>query len=213
MKYRNPKNLAEQLAGTGFRMIRAMISARQLVLDRYEAVERVLVRGRQSRDASAEEDGRFEESFAENCQPVGMVARPPASATVEAVVGHIGGDGANPYILATIDHRRATILDARGVTASDRDLVILYTDDCVVEIRDGKIRAGSLIGTTEQLPTWADFNDLRDFVRGQFDNITGHIHVTPAGPTTTITTSATLPSSLTPADAPVPVGTQKFEAE
>jgi hypothetical protein len=194
-------------------MLRSLISARDMVLDRIGPVERVVVRGRQSRDPTARADGEFEEMPAEQCQPIGLVARPASNATVEAIVAHVGASGTNPYTIAAIDHTRSTILDARGIGADDRGLVILYNDTDVVEIRDGKIRAGSLEGGTERLPTWADFQALRSFVRAQFDSIHGHVHVTPSGPTTTIQTADDPASLLTPADAPTPVGTQRFEAE
>lgn len=187
-----------------------MATLRQVVTDTYQSAERVLVRGRTTTDHSAQEDGQFDEVVAETCHPIGVIARPASNATVAAVVLNAGADSTNPYMIGAQDSTRKLVIDARGIAS---DVTILYNTTDVVEIRDGKIRAGSLGGATDRLPTWADFNALRDFVRDQFDSVSGHVHVTPAGPTTTITTSGTPATAVAPADAPAPAGTQRFEAE
>lgn len=199
--YRTPRTSAAGMAGTGARMLRGLLSVRALVADAYEAAERVLVRGRSSADPNAAADGQFDESAAETCQPVGVVARAASNAEVAAVVANVGGDGTNPYVLGTVDGTRALIIDARGIQA---DVTIVYNSTDVIELREGKIRLGSVGGTTAPLPTMDDFQALRSWVLAQFEETTGHVHATPAGLTTTVTAVGL---------APAVVGTQRVEVE
>lgn len=67
-------------------------------------------------------------------------------------------------------------------------------------------------GVATKLPTLADLNALKSYVNAQLSTTGGHIHATPSGPTTTITTVA---SAGTPPThpAPNPTGTTVLESE
>lgn len=207
MTYRAPRSLNERLAGTSARMVRGLLSARQVLVDTFEAVERVRVRGRASSDPEAEEDGEFDEELAENCQPIGLVARPAEGATIAAVVGNIGGDGTNPYILGTVDGTRALVIDARGIAA---DVTILYNSTDVLEIRDGKIRAGSLGGTTAPVAMLTDVQSLDARVTEVQGAVNSHTHLYAPGPGAPAPTATGLPQSGATATIN---GSQRVEVE
>jgi hypothetical protein len=204
------------MAGTKARMLRGLLSARQLVNDSFEAVERVLVRGRASSDQDADEDGEFDEILAENCQPVGLVARPAENADVAAIVGNIGGDGTNPYILGTVDGTRASVIDERGV-GTTLDFVIAYNSTDVLEIRGGKIRALSLSGSAASVALTSDANNLNARIAALESALNTlivlyntHLHVISGVPPVTAPTTNQATLASTSANV---VGTQRFEAE
>ncbi len=58
-----------------------------------------------------------------------------------------------------------------------------------------------------------DVDDLRTYVRNQFSAVGGHTHVTPSGPTTTITTVATLGGTPPNVNPPSVVGTTKVKGK
>lgn len=212
-EYRSRSRRQSGLGGRTSRMMRALISVREMVVETWRAHERVVARGRQSRDPNASDDGRFEGDnlVMEHCQPIGIVARPGENATIEAIVANVGADGANPYVVATIDHRRAAILDARGIDTSARDFVVLYNDTDIIEIRDGKIRLGSMEGSTEPLATKKDVDDLRAYVDHQMGT-TGHTHAGLGTPP--IAAAPPFNGSPIPGtNAPTANGTQRVEAE
>lgn len=206
--HRTPRTTAAAMAGTGARMLRGLLSARQMVNDTFDAVEKVFVRGRASSDPDADEDGEFDGDVMENCQPIGLVARPAENATVAVVVGNVGGDGTNPYILGTVDGTRALIIDARGIKTDELDFAILYTSDCVVELRGGKIRIGSVGGSTQELATKADYDALKGYLDGHF-----HLHSDTGVPLFTSTPVKGTPATPVPDPAPAGVFTTKLEAE
>lgn len=205
MSHRTPRTLFEQLGGTGARRTRGLLSARQMLTDTFESVERVRVMGRASSDPEAEVDGEFDEELAENCQPIGLVARPDENATIAVVVGNVGGDGTNPYILGSVDGTRALIIDARGIAT---DVTILYNSTDVLELRDGKIRAGALGGTTEPVPTLTDIQSLNALVTEIQSVLNTHVHGgVLAGMAVTLVATPQSTGSATIN------GTQRFEAE
>lgn len=74
-------------------------------------------------------------------------------------------------------------------------------------------------GEAVELATKADLDALAEYVNVQFDASAGHVHVTPSGPTTTITTgTASSPVPVTPVPplpdpAPQAVGTAVLKAK
>jgi hypothetical protein len=204
--YRKPLDLAKALGGAKSRAMRALVSVRQLLTDTFAADERVTVLGRTSLDSNAGEDS--EEVEAEHCQPVGLVARPESGATVAVVVANVGADGTNPYLIGAIDSTRQLVIDARQVGAA-LDVTIVYNSTDVVELRDGKIRAGSLGGTTQPVPTQADFNALVSWCSAHRHDQAGAA----PGPTSIPTNTPPLAPVGAPDPAPAGVFSQRFEVE
>lgn len=139
---------------------------------------------------------------------IGIAARPPAGNESEAI-GVMVGDANTPVVIAIRDEKtRAAVAGALGV-----DETMLFNTTALMLIKsDGTIEARSVGGAAVALATKADVQALRDYVRNQFSTATGHIHATPSGPTTTITTVNAAGSAPTHAP-PSPSGTTVLKGE
>lgn len=157
-------------------------------------------------------DNQREAPPAENYPGIGFVARPPANASAEVIVVNVGGQN-QPAIVASRDE--ATRAKVADVVA---DEAAAYNTLSRVHVKaDGTIEARTHAGNAVSLATKADLQALRDYVNNQFSATLGHVHVTPAGPTTTITTVAGAPVLVGPAAPTVvpanPAGTTKLKGE
>lgn len=65
----------------------------------------------------------------------------------------------------------------------------------------------------KKLPTWADFNALRDWVEAQFAATGGHTHVVSGAVTTTIAAVAAPAPSVPTVAVPTPTGTSVLKAK
>lgn len=141
---------------------------------------------------------------------VGIFAR--GSSSTEAVVLNVGGSKV-PVIVATRDEAtRRKIASQVGPGEA-----ALYNDSLICILKQGgAIELRTHAGTALAVPTMADFNALRDFVRAQFSASTGHTHALVSGgiiTTTIITKPSPQATPPTPADVAAAVGTTKTKLE
>ena len=80
-------------------------------------------------------------------------------------------------------------------------------EENVTLILDDKVEIRAVDGTAHKLALLSELQTLYDFVQAQFNTLTGHVHATPSGPTTTITLAS---GTSIPPD---PVGTSTLKAE
>lgn len=139
-------------------------------------------------------------------QGVGFASRPEAdSDSAEAIVVKVGGKLNHPVIVATRDE------DVRVDVAEDETAI--FNSVSIVHVRaNGEIEATSIGGTPVALATKADIDALEEFLKDQFDSVSGvgHVHATPSGPTTTMTAGS---GSGTGFSVPSASGTTKMKAE
>lgn len=128
-------------------------------------------------------------------QGVGIWARPPADAKIEAIVVSVG-DSDNPVVIALRDERtRAAVANALA-----DDETLLHNSLAGIHLKaDGTVHVRAHGGAAERLPTWADFQALRDW-------LVSHGHT---GVTTGIGISGppNVSPAATPPGAPVPTPT------
>ncbi len=201
MSYRHLQDLKKQYYDPMTRRLRALLSWRRLDLDESTG-DRATALGRE------DETGAVETDEMDVLAPVGIIARPEANVTVEALVGFVGADGDHPVVLNTLDHGRRAIIDAVGL---DADETVVYTQQAILKITaDGTVEIRSIGGTAVQLATKADVAALK----AHFDQ---HKHAGAFGGTGSapaLTTAPTQNPLGTPIDtAPAPDGTSVLLAE
>lgn len=137
-------------------------------------------------------DGR-EAMRAELFGSVGIFARPPTGAEVDAI-GVMVGDATTPTLVGVRDEqtRAAVVGDLKP------DETALYNSKALVHAKDdGRIQARSVGGTAKRLATVEDIENLRDWIANTM------VVVTPSGNSTPGTFNV----------PPSADGTQIFEAE
>jgi phage gp45-like len=120
-------------------------------------------------------------------QGVGFASRPRSSSRAEAIVVAVGGSSARAAIALRDE-------DLRKLAAADleEDETAIFTSSAIVRVtKDGKVKISTIGGTPKELAFADDLQAVVDYLKSQFDPVTGHVHVTAVGPTTGITESVT----------------------
>jgi hypothetical protein len=212
MFYRNQQGAREEYAGKRNRMIRGMISRREVYVPESNGMVVTLL-GRQAAD------GSFEEDRADALSPPGFVANPHEYSTVEAICNFVGADGDHPVCAGMLDHRRYEIVDKVGL---QHDETLIYTTKAIVKIKvDGTVEIRSVDGTAAPLAFKSDVDALQTRVDALEQALLTHVHVTglPTAPTSTPvqpyvgTVPPAVPLPLVPTTPAVISGTSKLKAE
>lgn len=143
-----------------------------------------------------------EEDEQEVFHGTGFAARPAAGANAEAIAAAVNGYD-HHVIVATRDaDTLRRVVDALGLDAGE---AMVFSDGVALKCTGTKVLAQSYEGTPASLALKSDVQEIWDYLTLQFAP-SGHVHATPSGPSTTVTSAAG-------ATIGEPAGTQVLEAE